>query len=125
MGFKVQLDFSALGIAIKELGKSLNFATLDMAKDEELFKQFRNSVIQCFEFTYELSHKMLKRYLKEMSANPEKIEIATFAELIRTGNKKGLLLSEWARWKIYRQARNDGSHTYNENKASDVYEVVS
>lgn len=82
-------------------------------------------MIQCFEFTYELSHKMLKRYLREISASPEKIEISTFAEQIRTGNEKGLLRSEWARWKIYRQARNDSSHTYNENKASDVYEVAS
>lgn len=121
----MHLDYSALANAIKELEKSLNFATSDMAEDEELFKQFRNSVIQCFEFTYELSHKMLKRYLKEISPSPEHIETATFAHIIRTGNEQGLLRSDWARWKTYRQARNDSSHTYNEDKAADVYAIAA
>ena len=120
----MQLDYSALAHAIKELDKSLNFATSDMAKDEEIFKQFRNSVIQCFEFTYELSHKMLKRYLKEISPSPESIETATFAEIIRTGNEKGLLRSDWAHWKTYRQARNNSIHAYNEDKAADVYAIA-
>jgi nucleotidyltransferase substrate binding protein (TIGR01987 family) len=123
--FFMHLDYSALANAIKELEKSLNFATSDMAEDEELFKQFRNSVIQCFEFTYELSHKMLKRYLKEISPSPEHIETATFAHIIRTGNEQGLLRSDWARWKTYRQARNDSSHTYNEDKAADVYAIAA
>lgn len=121
----MKLDFSALGNAITELEKSLNFANSDMAEDEEVFKQFRNSVIQCFEFTYELSHKMLKRYLKETSPSPESLETATFAEVIRTGSEKGLLRSDWSRWKTYRQARNDSSHTYNEDKAADVYAIAS
>jgi len=121
----MHLDYSALANAIKELEKSLNFATSDMAEDEELFKQFRNSVIQCFEFTYELSHKMLKRYLKEISPSPEHIETATFAHIIRTGNEQGLLRSDWVRWKAYRQARNDSSHTYNEDKAADVYAIAA
>lgn len=121
----MQLDFSPLASAIKELEKSLRFSTSDLAQDEELFKQFRNSVIQCFEFTYELSHKMLKRYLKEISPSPEFIETASFAELIRTGNEKGLLRSDWARWKVYRQARNDSSHTYNQDKAADVYAIAA
>jgi hypothetical protein len=34
----MQLDCSALGNAIKELEKSLNFATSDMAEDEEVFR---------------------------------------------------------------------------------------
>jgi nucleotidyltransferase substrate binding protein (TIGR01987 family) len=123
--FFMHLDYSALANAIKELEKSLNFATSDMAEDEELFKQFRNSVIQCFEFTYELSHKMLKRYLKEISPSPEHIETATFAHIIRTGNEQGLLRSDWVRWKAYRQARNDSSHTYNEDKAADVYAIAA
>ncbi len=118
-----QLDYSALKKAITELEKSLKFATSDMAEDEEVFKQFRNSVIQCFEFTYELSHKMLKRYLNAISPSPESIETASFAEIIRTGNEKGLLRSDWPRWKIYRQARNNSSHTYNEEKAADVYAI--
>lgn len=118
------LDFSPLGSAIKQLEKSLTFATSCRPEDEGLFEQLRNSVIQCFEFTYEISHKMLKRFLKETSASPDSVEISTFADLIRTGNEQGLLRSDWQRWKVYRQARTDSSHAYNEKKAIAVYQIA-
>ena len=84
----------------------------------------RNSVIQCFEFTYELSHKMLKRYLEETAANPEEIDVSSFQNLIRTGSEKGLLRSDWLLWKEYRQARTNSSHTYDEDKAEAVYRIA-
>lgn len=119
------LDFSSLESAISQLDKSLKFANSQMAQeDEELFEQLRNSVIQCFEFTYELSHKMLKRYLEETAASPEEIDLSTFQNLIRTGNEKGLLRSDWSRWRMYRQARTDSSHTYSEDKAEAVYHIA-
>ena len=121
----MSLDFSPLGNAISQLEKSLEYASSDMAKaDHGLFEQLRNSVIQCFEFTYELSHKMLKRYLDETAANPEEIDLGTFQNLIRTGNEKGLLLSDLRRWKEFRQARTNSSHTYDQQKAEAVYGIA-
>ncbi|MDH3998412.1 MAG: nucleotidyltransferase substrate binding protein [Desulfuromonadales bacterium] len=119
------LDFSPLQKAIAQLEKSLEYATSPLAQqDAGLFEQLRNSVIQCFEFTYELSHKMLKRYLKATVANPDEIDLSSFANLIRTGNQKHLLRSDWARWKAYRQARTDSSHTYDQAKAAAVYQIA-
>lgn len=119
------LDFSPLQNAIGQLEKSLRYAGSPLAQsDPDLFEQLRNSVIQCFEFTYELSHKMLRRYLEETAASPEDVDLDTFQNLIRTGNEKGLLRSDWLRWKIYRQARTDSSHTYNEGKAEAVYSIA-
>jgi nucleotidyltransferase substrate binding protein (TIGR01987 family) len=119
------LDPSPLKNAISQLEKSLLFATSPMAKaDPDLCEQLRNSVIQCFEFTYELSHKMLKRHLEETSASPEEVDLGTFQNLIRTGNQKGLLRSDWLRWRTYRHARTDSSHTYNESKAEAVYSIA-
>ena len=121
----MNIDFSSLANAISQLEKSITFARSDMAQqDDELFEQLRNSVIQCFEFTYELSWKMLRRYLEETAATPEEIETSTFQNLIRRGNEKGLLRSDWLRWKIYRQARTDSSHTYDGDKAVAVYEIA-
>lgn len=121
----MSLDFSPLESAIGQLEKSLKFATSPMAKeDPDLFEQLRNSVIQCFEFTYELSHKMLKRYLEETAASPEEIDLSTFQSLVRSGNEKGLLRSDWSQWRAYRQARTDSSHTYDENKAEAVYQIA-
>ena len=88
----MSLDFTTLGKVINQLEKSLQYATSNAAQaDPGLFEQLRNSVIQCFEFTYELSHKMLKRYLEETTANPEDSDLNTFQNLIRTGNEKNLL----------------------------------
>lgn len=121
----MSLDFTPLENAICQLEKSLGYATSAAAQaDSGLFEQLRNSVIQCFEFTYELSHKMLKRYLEETAANPEEFDLGTFQNLIRTGNEKGLLRSDWSRWKDYRQARTNSSHTYNQEKAEAVYAIA-
>lgn len=121
----MKLDFSSLENAISQLEKSLKYSISPIAQeDDDLFEQLRNSVIQCFEFTYELSHKMLKRYLEETAASPEEIDLSTFQNLIRTGNEKGLLRSDWSRWRMYRQARTDSSHTYSEDKAEAVYQIA-
>ena len=119
------LDFTPLENAIGQLEKSLKFARSPLGpQDPDLFEQLRNSVIQCFEFTYELSHKMLRRFLREAAANPDDFESMSFADLIRTGSEQGLLRSDWGRWKAYRQARTDSSHTYDEKKAAAVYAVA-
>jgi nucleotidyltransferase substrate binding protein (TIGR01987 family) len=121
----MNLDFSPLGNAIGQLEKSLCYANSDLANsDLGLREQLRNSVIQCFEFTYELSHKMLKRFLEATAASPEEIDLSTFQNLVRMGNEKGLLRSDWTQWRAYRQARTDSSHTYDEDKAEAVFEIA-
>ncbi len=121
----MSLDYSSFQNAISQLEKSLEYANSTIAQEDEgLFEQLRNSVIQCFEFTYELSHKMLKRYLEETAANPDEIDVSTIQNMIRTGNEKGLLRSDWLRWKEYRQARTNSSHTYDEDKAESVYRIA-
>lgn len=62
--------------------------------------QIRDGLIQRFEFTYELSHKMLKRYLELISPNPMEFDAMTFQDLIHFGNEKGLLLGDRADWKV-------------------------
>lgn len=121
----MSLDFSAFGNAIGQLEKSLEYAHSPIAEsDPGLREQLRNSVIQCFEFTYELSHKMLKRYLEDTAASPEEIDLSTFQNLIRMGSEQGLVRSDWSKWRTYRQARTDSSHTYDQEKAEAVFQVA-
>ena len=84
----------------------------------------RDACIQRFEFTYELSHKMLKRFLEATSANPAEFDAMPFQDLIRTGSERGLLLSDWSRWKVFRTARSITSHTYDESKAREVFAII-
>ncbi len=80
----------------------------------------RDGLIQRFEFTYELSHKTLKRYLEFASPTPEQYDSMPFQELIRSGNEQGLLLGAWPSWKGYRDMRSKTSHTYDEEIALEV-----
>lgn len=119
------IDISSLQNAMAQLEKAIGYARSDVAAhDPGLQEQLRNSVIQCFEFTYELSHKMLKRYLESTAASPEEIDLITFSNLIRTANEKGLLRSDWTKWRVFRQARTDSSHTYDRAKAEAVFAIA-
>ena len=86
--------------------------------------QIRDGLVQRFEFTYELGHKVLKRYLEYTAANPEQFDEMTFQDLIRTANEQGLLLGEWPDWRGYRDLRGATSHTYNEDVALEVVEGI-
>ena len=83
----MMLDYTSLANAIAQLEKSLVYAHSPAAlADAGLREQLRNSVIQCFKFTYELSWKMLKRFLEATEASAADLDLATFQSLIRLGN---------------------------------------
>lgn len=86
--------------------------------------QLRDGLIQRFEFTYELVHKTLRRYLVSMSPTPEEDGMPTFPDLIRLGNRHGLLRSDWAVWRGYREMRGRTSHAYNEDMALAVVNAI-
>jgi nucleotidyltransferase substrate binding protein (TIGR01987 family) len=86
--------------------------------------QIRDGLIQRFEFSYEISHKMLKRHLEAVSPTPEQFDAMAFADLIRSANEQGLLLGEWSAWKIYREMRSKTSHTYDEEIAIEVVQGI-
>jgi nucleotidyltransferase substrate binding protein (TIGR01987 family) len=113
------LDLTSLENALTRFSEGL-----EMLKESPEDTLIRDGVIQRFEFTYELSHKMLKRYLEMGSANPAEFDSMVFADLIRTGNEQGLLLNGWDRWRDFRQARTNTSHSYDEGKAVLVVDLL-
>lgn len=114
------LDLSSLDQAVAQLAKGLGRAEAEPS-DELL----RDGVIQRFEYTYELSHKMLKRYLEETEASPELLDQMSFQDIIRLGAERDLIANGWDVWRNYRSARGATSHTYDKNKAEEVYEQIS
>src|SRR5689334_6674416 len=108
----INLSLQSFKDAIIQLEKSLDYYHSDVVQsDPGLVLQLRAASIQAFEFTYELSWKMLKRYLKMTEPNPDAIETLSFPDLIRKGCDKGLLLSDVKIWNQYRRERGTTSHT--------------
>lgn len=86
--------------------------------------QIRDGLIQRFKFTYEISHKILKRYLENAPADPTQFDLMSFQDIIRTANEQNLLLGNWADWKQYRDMRARTSHTYDEETAIAVVQGI-
>jgi nucleotidyltransferase substrate binding protein (TIGR01987 family) len=115
----MSLDITSLGNAVRRLREGL-----ERYKREPTDEQIRDGLIQRFEFTYELTHKMLKRYLKETAASPDEIDRMPFADLVRSGNAQGLLRDDWPAWRRFREMRARTSHTYDAKVASQVASAI-
>ena len=113
-----KLDLSTLHKALGRLDEGYQRYLLDVRD-----LQIRDGLIQRYEFTYEISHKMLKRHLEMTSPNPEIFDAMPFADLIRTGNELSILKSDWSAWKLFREMRAKTSHTYDEDIAQTVVQA--
>lgn len=104
------VNLSHLEQAIASLKRALA-----QPKDEFI----RDSVIQRFEFTYELAWKALKRLL-EVEEGVENVDALNRRDLFRLAAEKGLLADPLV-WFDYHRYRNESTHTYAETKAEEVY----
>ena len=114
-------DFSVSSFenAVKRLGEILVRYQKDTNDDG-----IRDSVIQRFEFTYSIALKTLSKYLLKRPISTDEIKQMSFNELIRTANQLDLLKSDLAVWTEFREMRNMTSHTYDEQIALQVVEIV-
>lgn len=107
------LDFTPLDNALGSLGRAIQRAQ-GALHDEEL----RDAVIQRFEYTMDLSWKLLQRVLRTVGV--QETEIRTKRDLFREAARIGILADPSA-WFGYYEARNESSHTYNRVVAQRVY----
>ena len=114
-----QLDISPLVNAVERLREGLERHRREPDDD-----QLRDGLIQRFEFTYELSHRMLRRYLRQVAASPDAVDQMPFQDMIRTGNEQGLLRGDWPAWRLYRDMRARTSHTYAAAVAKQVVNCI-
>jgi nucleotidyltransferase substrate binding protein (TIGR01987 family) len=111
------IDISSLKQALATLDEALA-ARARTPED----KFIRDACIQRFEYSYELAHKMLRRFLE--ASEPAGVREMSFPNLIRLGYERGLLGESWDVWTEFRDARNATSHTYDETKAAGVVEKI-
>ena len=118
LSFKIAITNMLLDL--KPLKNALMSLDVDISKEKDEF--IRDSVIQRFEFTYELSWKFLSRHLA-LDLGGEAVDKLSRRDLYRTGAEKGLI-RDAATWFEYHTARNTTLHTYNVSIAEQVYEVA-
>ena len=107
----MKLDLTPLEDAVAQLEEALDIYHPDVAStDPRLKRHLRAAVIQAFEFTYELSFGMLKRYLELASANPSEIDELVFNDVIREAYRQALLRSELPAWMEFRRNRRGLPH---------------
>lgn len=120
----MKLELTSFRDAFAALERSMTFLSSNSAKkDPLLHEQFRNSAIQCFEFTHELAFKMMKRQLEQMSPDPAAIDKMAYMDIVRSAAEAGLV-TDIARFKDYRDKRNITSHTYNQAKAEKIEAIL-
>jgi nucleotidyltransferase substrate binding protein (TIGR01987 family) len=113
------LDTTHFTKAIRRLVEGYDRYLLDVSDT-----QIRDGLIQRFEFTYEISHKLIKRNLELTSPSPDIFDVMPFADLIRSANEKNWLKGNWSTWKVFREMRGKSSHTYDENIAVAVVKII-
>ena len=120
----MKLDYSARQKAFGQLKISMEYYGSEQSRqDEGLRLQFRSSVIQSFEYTYELAIKMIRRQLDRIVANPGELREMNFLDVMRGAFEAGLIKSV-AAYKVFREKRNMTSHTYDEDKAAEVLKAM-
>ncbi len=121
----MRLDLTPLDDALAQLEGALEYHGSDIASRYPALKlHLRAAAIQAFEFTYELSFKMVKRHLEQVSENPAQFDEMSFSAIMREAFRRGLVRSELSIWKEYRKHRSTTSHTYDGDKARVVFEIV-
>ena len=111
------IDVAPLRKALATLDAGLD--ALALAPDDHFI---RDACIKRFEYCYELSHKMLRRYLE--ATEPATTDQLSFPAMIRLGFERGLLAGSWDVWNEFRAARNNTSHAYDEAKAGAVLKLL-
>lgn len=112
------IDLAPLRRALAMLQEALVFWQAQ-ADGAALKPHLRLAVIQSFEFTYELSVRLLRRVLVERALAADAVADLSFNDLLRAGADAGLLADSQA-WRVWRELRNATSHAYDEAKAQAV-----
>ncbi len=117
-----EIGLHALERALSQLRTSLAYCGSDEARrDPTLGAVFRAAAIQAFEFTYELSHKVLRRHLAATSPSIDVVAELSFPDLIRTAHARKLIAADWTVWHGFRRLRSLTSHAYSEACAAEVF----
>ena len=119
------LDLTSLTKAVNALHEALQVAsTIDFSNPAQssLYKVVQSGVIQNFEVAYEVSWKMMKRWI-ELNVSSVVVDGVSRRELFRLAAESTLIV-DVDKWMTYHQCRNLTSHTYDTKRADEVYSLA-
>lgn len=115
----MRLDLTSLEGAVASLARSVHAAALYAASlPPDLTETVRSGIIQNFEVAYELSWKMMKRWI-EANASSECVDGVTRCALFRLA-AENRLIENVDLWMSFHAARNETSHAYDHETAQEV-----
>lgn len=114
------IDLTPLRKALAMLNEAVLFWHAE-PEGAPLKPHLRSAVIQSFEFSYELSLRLLRRVLVERAESADRIADLSFNDVLRVAADAGLM-PDAVRWREWREMRNATSHAYDEVKAQAVAE---
>ena len=104
------LDLGSLSRAVTQLERAYSKApVIDLERD---------GAVQRFEYTFELSRKMIRRHMELMGERD--VDRWTVKDLFREAATAGLI-DDPRRWFKYQETRNITSHNYDQNKAEAAF----
>ncbi len=109
------LDLTQLRKIIARLQQSVDAYDTDPENDLYL-----DSVVKRFEYTFEVSRKVLRRYFVDRDPLVARIPATDLNRFVELGLQEGLLRGDWSVWRELRDARNLTAHDYGEEKAREV-----
>lgn len=115
----MKLDITSLQGAIEAAGESLAFYKANINADGVPMRVARSASVKGFELVYEVSIKMIRRHLTEISGVPGEVNEMSFPDQMRDAQAKGLI-RDVASFRRYRELRNISSHTYDAIKAVKI-----
>ena len=115
----MKLELASLESAVASLERSIHAAaTYEASLPPELRETIRSGIIQNFEVAYELSWKMVKRWI-ETNISTEAVDGVTRRELFRQA-AENRLIGDVDLWMRFHSSRNETSHTYDQETAEEV-----
>lgn len=115
----MKLDLTSLDSAVASLERSIHAAAAyEASLPAELRETVRSGIIQNFEVAYELSWKMMKRWI-ETNISTEAVDGVTRRELFRQA-AENRLIGDVDLWMRFHSSRNETSHTYDQETAEEV-----
>ncbi len=115
----MQISISNLEKALITLDES--YEILSNNKNDYLTTVLEDAVIKRFEYTLEISKKIMKKVLKKFyDKQEEELTVNNIFRFMYGYN----YISDWERWRTYHEKRNTTAHEYNLEKSRKLLGLI-